>query len=140
MGAPTWPPHPPDGAGRPGDAAAPRATPTSSAPSGPPAGTLGFVAVATVSTLAPGAMTFVVVERARVLLVNVEGTFYALQDACGHRGASLAKGTLTGHVVECPLHYACFDVRTGRLLNGPVSADLVTYEVRVEGDIVYVKR
>jgi len=45
-----------------------------------------------------------------------------------------------GHVIECPLHYACFDVRTGKLLSGPVSGDVPTYAVRVEGDTVYVKR
>jgi nitrite reductase/ring-hydroxylating ferredoxin subunit len=100
----------------------------------------GFVPVTTASELAPGTMTWVVVDRERVLLANVEGVFYALRDACGHRQAPLSKGTLAGHVLECPLHYACFDVRTGKLLSGPASADVVTHEVRVEGDTVYVKR
>ena len=36
-------------------------------------------------------------------------------------GAAL-DGELAGYVIECPLHYACFDVRTGKLLSGPVSA------------------
>jgi nitrite reductase/ring-hydroxylating ferredoxin subunit len=85
-------------------------------------------------------MRCVVVDRERVLLANVEGVFYALRDACGHRGASLVRGTLTGHVIECPLHYATFDVRTGKLLSGPVSADVPTYAVQVEGDTVYVER
>jgi nitrite reductase/ring-hydroxylating ferredoxin subunit len=40
---------------------------------------------------------------------------------------------------RCPRHYACFDVRTGRLLNGPVSVDVPIYEVRIEGDTVFVK-
>ena len=96
--------------------------------------------VTTASELAPGTMTWVVVAQERVLLANVEGVFYALRDACGHRQAPLSKGTLAGHVLECPLHYACFDVRTGKLLSGPASADVVTHEVRVEGDTVYVKR
>jgi 3-phenylpropionate/trans-cinnamate dioxygenase ferredoxin subunit len=140
MGAPTWPPRPPGGSGHPGEAVAPLETPRGSPPPRPPARTLGFAPVATASALAPGTMTWVAVDRERVLLANVDGVFHAVRDACGHRGASLARGRLTGHVIECPLHYACFDVRTGRLLNGPVSADLVTYEVRVEGDIVYVRR
>jgi 3-phenylpropionate/trans-cinnamate dioxygenase ferredoxin subunit len=100
----------------------------------------GFVPVTTASGLSPGAMTWVLVDRQRVLVANVDGVVYAVQDACGHRGESLSRGTLVGHVVECPLHYASFDVRTGKLLNGPVSADLATYEVRVEGDTVYVRR
>jgi nitrite reductase/ring-hydroxylating ferredoxin subunit len=108
--------------------------------SGPPVEPDGFVAVSPAAALAPGTMRWVVVDRQRVLLANVEGVVYAVQDMCGHRGAPLSTGSLVGHVVECPLHYACFDVRTGKLLSGPVSADLATYEVRVEGDTVYVKR
>jgi len=99
-----------------------------------------FVAVTAASSLAPGAMMWVVVDRERVLLANVEGEFYALRDMCGHRQAPLSKGTLDGHVVECPLHYATFDVRTGKLLSGPASADVATFEVQVREDTVYVKR
>jgi len=55
-------------------------------------------------------------------------------------GVLLARGKLAGHVVECPLHFARFDVRTGTLLSGPVAEDVPVYEARVEGDMVYVKR
>jgi 3-phenylpropionate/trans-cinnamate dioxygenase ferredoxin component len=100
----------------------------------------GFVPVATASALAPGAMTWVVVDRERVLLANVGGAFYALRDACGHRAMPLSKGALDGHVVECPLHFATFDVRTGKPLGGPASADVPTYDVQVREDTVYVRR
>jgi 3-phenylpropionate/trans-cinnamate dioxygenase ferredoxin component len=100
----------------------------------------GCVPVVKAAELAPGTMRWVVVDRQRILLVNVDGAFYALRDMCGHRGAPLSMGTLTGHVVECPLHYATFDVRTGKLLSGPTSADIPTYEVRVEEDMVCVSR
>jgi nitrite reductase/ring-hydroxylating ferredoxin subunit len=98
----------------------------------------GCVPVVKASELAPGTMRWAVVDRQRILLVNVDGAFYALRDMCGHRGAPLSTGTLTGHVVECPLHYATFDVRTGKLLSGPTSADLPTYEVQVAEGMVCV--
>jgi nitrite reductase/ring-hydroxylating ferredoxin subunit len=107
--------------------------------SGPPV-KQDFVPVTTASALAPGAMTWAVVDRARVLIVNVDGAFYALEDACGHRQMPLSKGRLEGHVVECPLHFATFDVRTGTLLSGPASANVPTYAVQVKDDTVYVKR
>ena len=100
----------------------------------------GFVPVTRASEVPAGAMKWVALDRERLLIANVEGTFYALRDACGHRQAPLSKGVLHGHVVECPLHFAQFDVRTGRLLRGPVSADVPTYDVRVEYDTVYVRR
>jgi len=100
----------------------------------------GFVPVARASTLAPGTMTWVVVDRERMVIANVDGAYHALRDSCGHRGAPLSKGRLVGHEIECPLHFARFDVRTGKLVTGPNSADVVTYEVRVEQDTVYVRR
>ena len=100
----------------------------------------GFVAVLKASQVAPGTMTWVVVDRQRVVIANVDGAFYALQDACGHRQAPLSKGRLDGHVLECPLHFATFDVRTGQLLSGPMSAAVPTYAVQINDDTVYVKR
>ena len=100
----------------------------------------GFAPAIGACALAPGEMRVVLVERERVLLANVGGMFHALRDRCGHAGAPLSRGALVGHVVECPLHFACFDVRTGALVSGPASADVPRYEVRVEGDTVYLKR
>jgi|SRR5215510_1456844 len=100
----------------------------------------GFVPVTLGSELPEGAMTWVAVDRERVLIANVGGVLYGILDTCGHRRAPLSKGRLDGHIVECPLHFAQFDVRTGKLVTGPVSADVPTYEVRVEAETVYVKR
>jgi nitrite reductase/ring-hydroxylating ferredoxin subunit len=100
----------------------------------------GFVAVARVGDLAPGEMKFVAVERERIVLANVEGSFYALRDVCGHRNAPLSRGRLDGCIVECPLHFAQFDIRTGKFVDGPLSADVPAYEVRVEAGTVYLKR
>jgi nitrite reductase/ring-hydroxylating ferredoxin subunit len=100
----------------------------------------GFVAVARVDELAPGEMKFAAVEGERIVLANVEGSFYALRDVCGHRNAPLSRGKLEGCVIECPLHFARFDVRTGKLVDGPVSTDVAVYEIRVEGDTVYARR
>ena len=99
-----------------------------------------FVPVSKAADLPPGHMKWVAVDRERVLLVNVGGTFYALSDRCGHQRAPLSRGRLEGHVVECPLHFARFDVQTGKLLSGPVAEDVPVYEVRIDGEMVYVKR
>jgi len=100
----------------------------------------GFTAVASTADIPPGGMKCVAVDRARVLLAHVDGRFYAISDICGHRNAPLSRGRLAGHIVECPLHFAQFDVRTGKLIDGPVSADVAAYEVRVEDDTVYLRR
>jgi nitrite reductase/ring-hydroxylating ferredoxin subunit len=99
----------------------------------------GFVAVARATELSPGQMKWVAVNGERRVLANVEGTFYAISDVCGHRNAPLSRGKLDGYLIECPLHFAQFDVRTGELVNGPVSTAVPTYQVCVEGDTVYIK-
>jgi nitrite reductase/ring-hydroxylating ferredoxin subunit len=99
-----------------------------------------FVPVASVTELVPGQMRWVAVDSERLVLANVDGVVYALRDVCGHKNAPLSRGKLSGHVIECPLHFAQFDVRTGELLSGPVSAPVPIYEVRVDGNTIYVKR
>jgi nitrite reductase/ring-hydroxylating ferredoxin subunit len=99
-----------------------------------------FVPVAQTGDVPLGAMIVVAIDRERIMIANVDGQFYALRDMCGHRNAPLSRGRLEGCIVECPLHFAQFDVRTGKLVDGPISADVPAYEVRVEGDTVLVKR
>ena len=99
----------------------------------------GFVPVAKMADLSPGQMKWVAVNGQRRVLANIEGTFYAISDVCGHRNAPLSRGKLQGYLIECPLHFAQFDIRTGELVSGPVSTAVPIYEVRVEDDTVYVK-
>jgi 3-phenylpropionate/trans-cinnamate dioxygenase ferredoxin subunit len=98
-----------------------------------------FVPVAKTTDLLPGQMKWVAVNGERRVLANVEGTFYAISDVCGHRNAPLSRGKLEGYLIECPLHFAQFDVRTGELVNGPVSTAVAVYQVRVDGETVYIK-
>jgi 3-phenylpropionate/trans-cinnamate dioxygenase ferredoxin component len=100
----------------------------------------GFIPVANVADIPAGGMKCVAVDRERVLLAHVDGRFHAIGDACGHRNAPLSRGRLTGHAVECPLHFAQFDVRDGKLIDGPVSTDVPTYQIRIDGDIILLKR
>ena len=100
----------------------------------------GFVAVAKTGDLPPGRMKWVAVDRERVVLANIGGEFYALRDVCGHKNAPLSRGRLVGHLIECPLHFAQFVMRTGKLVTGPVSADIRVYQVRIDGDAICLKR
>jgi nitrite reductase/ring-hydroxylating ferredoxin subunit len=67
-----------------------------------------------------------------------DGEVYATDNICTHAYASLAEGLVDGDTVECPLHGACFNFRTGQALTGPTSVDLRTYPVRVEEGSVMV--
>ncbi len=94
--------------------------------------------VARLSEIAPGTTRRVVVNSAEILLCNVDGKIYAIEDVCTHDGGPLDQGTLEGEHVVCPRHGATFDVRTGDALTLPAVVPLMTFDVKVEGDEIYV--
>src|SRR5579871_627039 len=95
-------------------------------------------AVAKLSEIAPGTTRRVVVDSVEILLCNLDGTIYAIEDVCTHDGGPLDQGELEGESVVCPRHGATFDVRTGDALTLPAVVPLMTFEVSVEGDDVFV--
>lgn len=96
-----------------------------------------FVRVARADEVEPGTMKRVTVDGHAILLVNVGGEFFAIDDTCSHEEASLSKGTLSGEVVVCPKHGARFHVKSGRVLALPAVRSVAVYPVRVEdGDVL----
>lgn len=91
-----------------------------------------------ITALDEGEMTACRVGGREILIVNVEGTFYAVANLCSHAGQRLSTGRLDGHELRCPLHRAVFDVRTGAALSGPAREALTRYPVLVEGGKVLV--
>jgi len=74
----------------------------------------------------------------RLLIVHCDDGYYATDDTCTHAESSLAEGTLSGCVIECALHGARFDVKTGEVLALPAFVPLRTYPVTVSGDEIQV--
>ncbi|HEY8321067.1 MAG TPA: non-heme iron oxygenase ferredoxin subunit [Candidatus Baltobacteraceae bacterium] len=97
------------------------------------------VSVAKVSAIAPGTTKAVRVGDVDVMLCNVDGSIYAIEDVCTHDGGALDQGRLEGACIECPRHGARFDVRTGAVLALPAVIPVPTYAVRVDGDDIYVE-
>lgn len=83
---------------------------------------------------------YVEVGRDPVVLINKDGQFYALSDICTHQDASLSDGEIFGDEIECPFHGGSFDICTGQPTSFPVVVPVETYDVRVEGDVVFAAR
>lgn len=62
----------------------------------------------------------------------------AVHDICSHEYALLSSGFQEDGIVECPLHLARFDLATGKCLGPPAERDVTVFELRIEGDEVYV--
>jgi nitrite reductase/ring-hydroxylating ferredoxin subunit len=73
--------------------------------------------------------------RKVALFRNSDGNFFATQDSCTHEQWSLGEDSdLEGNQVTCPLHMACFDIRSGAALSLPATEALTTYPVDVDPD------
>lgn len=96
-----------------------------------------FVKVASKSEVSPGEGKVVEAEGKTFALFNVEGTFYALDNTCLHRGGPLGEGQLEGKVVTCPWHAWQWDVTTGVSKMNP-ETKVANFPVEIRGEEVYV--
>jgi naphthalene 1,2-dioxygenase system ferredoxin subunit len=72
-------------------------------------------------------------------LYQVDGEIYATDNICTHGNARLCDGFLEGHEIECPLHQGKFDIRNGKAMCAPLTEDVKTYPVKIEGSRVFVE-
>jgi 3-phenylpropionate/trans-cinnamate dioxygenase ferredoxin component len=104
-----------------------------------------YVRVANQADCQPNKALVVVVDGDEVLVVNVNGSYYAIANKCTHLGGSLANGTLEGNIIKCPKHGARFDLTTGKAVGeakiGFIKMkvkDEKCYTVKVEGEDLLV--
>jgi nitrite reductase/ring-hydroxylating ferredoxin subunit len=97
-----------------------------------------FIKVAKTSDLPLGEIRSFEVEGEIIAICNVNGEFYAVKDECTHMDYPLSDGLLVGETVTCAWHGAKFNVRTGEVLSVPAYEPVETYQLRVEGDDIYV--
>ena len=128
-----------------------------------------YVEAAKVNEIPSGKMKHVEVGNREIVVSNVNGQYYAMEDRCGHMNALLSMGTLSNdNIMTCPFHGAKFDVTNGKKVGEPVltpsqemeplpetwqtffenvgqlmahikTYDQKTYETLVEGDIIKIK-
>jgi len=91
-----------------------------------------------VNELPTGMYSVVDLEDVSLLLVNVDGEFYAIENLCSHDGGELSDGEVIGAEIICPRHGSRFCLKTGTALSAPAFEDIETYPVRVVGDTVQV--
>ena len=99
-----------------------------------------YVKVADINEIGPSHMKGVEVDGQKILIANVNGKYYAIGSICTHEGGPLADGTLHDYEVECPWHGSKFDIRTGEVTNPPADEPEPSYEIKVEGNEILIKR
>ena len=93
---------------------------------------LTYTAVASAAEIQPGRTKRILLDGHPVLLANVDGSYYAVDDMCTHEDASLSLGCLKGEMVSCTLHGSRFSVITGQPAEEPATEPLKTWPVRLQ--------
>ena len=99
---------------------------------------MNWIRVASASDLQDDEVLGLTVGGARIALYRIEGEFYATDNRCTHAEALMSEGYLEDGCIECPLHQARFDIRTGAALCAPATEPLRTYPVKREGEEIYI--
>lgn len=82
------------------------------------------------------------IDGVQVVVCNINGAFYAVEDICSHDDGELVKGEgklVEGCQIECPRHGARFDVKTGKATKMPAVAPIKTFKIVGVGDEIEVK-
>ncbi|MBE22896.1 MAG: hypothetical protein CME22_04330 [Gemmatimonadetes bacterium] len=95
--------------------------------------------VAGLDQCAPGNLLGVEADGLRIVLANVDGTIYALEDQCSHQDLPLSDGYLEDDQVECIYHGARFDACTGTATALPGIKPVTTFNVDIRGGDIYVE-
>lgn len=79
------------------------------------------------------------VNNRPVAVFRLEDGFYAIDDTCSHAEASLADGEIEDGCIECPLHGALFDIRSGKNLSFPAVTPVRSYPLKIEGGKIFIQ-
>lgn len=79
------------------------------------------------------------VGESEVLLARKGDEFFAVGARCTHYKGRLVRGLMVDDTVRCPLHHACFSLRTGEALRAPAFDPIARWRVEVVGESVFVR-
>jgi len=103
-------------------------------------GILGeFVPATKVADLPEGTMSAFDLKGAHILLSKISGEVYAVSGVCTHQETDLALGFVLEDRVVCPLHLSQFDLKTGQVMNPPAEIPLHHFNVKIEGETIFVE-
>jgi 3-phenylpropionate/trans-cinnamate dioxygenase ferredoxin subunit len=95
-----------------------------------------FYDIAVLDDLPDGERIFVEIGENYLVVFNIAGQVYAIEDLCSHDDGPLGDGDVDGYQVVCPRHGARFDLRSGEALTFPAVEDIPAYPVQiVDGQI-----
>tara|TARA_B100000408_G_scaffold130155_1_gene114767 strand:+ start:1079 stop:1387 length:309 start_codon:yes stop_codon:yes gene_type:complete len=101
---------------------------------------MGRIIVAKTNEIKPNQIKQVSIDGKDIVVINIDGSYFAINDTCTHAGGSLSEGKVEGSIITCDWHGAQFDCKSGKLVKFPAKInDLESYSVVIESDTIFVE-
>ena len=98
-----------------------------------------WVRITALDRCPPGKLLAVSAGEQEIVLANVDGTIYALEDQCSHANFPLSDGELEGDRLECMYHGATFDVRSGKATQLPAIRSVKVFSSEIRGEDIFLE-
>ena len=99
---------------------------------------MGLVKIASTRDLKSGEMKSAETGGKEIVMANLDGKFHAIGNRCTHMSCMLSDGSVKDGNVRCPCHGSIFDLKTGNVVKGPAKKPEPVFQLKVEGDQVFV--
>ena len=99
-----------------------------------------FIQVADITDIDINQSQSVNIDEVDILICNTDNGVFAVEDKCSHADIPLCGGQIIGNYITCPVHGAVFDLTDGSVQSPPAFEDLNTFEVKIEGTSISIKK
>lgn len=97
-----------------------------------------FIDIADIEEVGNGQRIFIELDNHSIVLFNIGGEYYAIENECSHDGGPIGDGDIEGMTIVCPRHGARFDIATGKVLSLPAVEDIPAYPTRIVGKRIQI--
>jgi 3-phenylpropionate/trans-cinnamate dioxygenase ferredoxin subunit len=100
--------------------------------------TIKYHEVCSIDEIPMGERLFITLGEVPVVIINVNGEIYAIEDVCTHDDGPLGEGEIEDHEIICPRHGARFNIQTGEVITLPAVIGVKTYPIKVKDKMILI--
>ncbi len=98
-----------------------------------------WIHFAKINEIPPGGHKAITINGTPIVLFNLEGEYFAIENRCTHEDFPLSEGCIIDNQITCPLHGAKFNIKTGEVTAPPAFVDVPIFSVRIVEDNIQVE-